>query len=59
MIWLATLKPHGVGQTSAGSFHQIRVQADSKEEAVKEVRFKAAFEDCSTYAITKIEEIEQ
>lgn len=56
MIWEATLKPLAVAPT-AGSVATIRVQADSKEKAVTEVRFHADFERCGDYAITKIEQV--
>lgn len=56
MIWEATLKPIDV-QPTAGDVHRIRVQADSREEAIREVRFHAAFERCSGYAIIKLMEI--
>jgi hypothetical protein len=56
MIWEATLKPLAVAQT-AGDVQTIRVMADSKEQAVKEVRFHADFQRCGEYAITKIAEV--
>lgn len=56
MIFEATLKPLAVAQT-AGEVQKIRVMADSKEQAVKEVRFHAPFQRCGEYAITKIDEV--
>lgn len=59
MIWQATLKSLAVAASNVGKEHSIRVLANSQQEAVKEVRFHAAFEGCSEYAITKIEVIQQ
>lgn len=56
MIWEAALKPLAVVPT-AGELTTIRVMADSKEQAVKEVRFHAPFQRCGEYAITKIDEV--
>ncbi|MEN9288465.1 MAG: hypothetical protein RL317_88 [Pseudomonadota bacterium] len=56
MIFEATLKPLAVAKTS-GDVQTIRVMADSKEQAVKEVRFHAPLQGCGNYAITKIEEV--
>jgi hypothetical protein len=56
MIFEATLKPLAVAKTS-GDVQTIRVMADSKEQAVKEVRFHADFQRCGEYAITKIDEV--
>lgn len=57
-IWVATFKAIDCAPT-AGDTHQIRVQADSRQDAVKEARFHADFEGCASYAITKIEEVKQ
>jgi hypothetical protein len=56
MIFEATLKPLAVAKTS-GDVQTIRIMADSKEQAVKEVRFHAPLQGCGNYAITKIEEV--
>lgn len=56
MIWEATLKPITVDPT-AGDIARIRVQADSKDEAVIQVRQHAEYERCGNYAITKIEQV--
>lgn len=55
MIYIATFKAIACAPT-VGETHQIRVQADSKDEAAKEARFASDFEGCGSYAITKIEE---
>lgn len=57
MIWEAVMKPIDVSPV-AGHIHRIRVQADNKEQAAKEVRFAADFE-CRGYAITSLKEADK
>lgn len=58
MIWEATMKPITVDPT-AGDIARIRVQADSKDEAVIQARYHAGCQRCGNYAITKIEQVKQ
>lgn len=58
MIWIATLKAIACAPT-VGNTHQIRVQANTKDEAAAAARFASDFEGCGSYAITNVEQVTQ